>query len=644
MSTNRRKGNNNDPSSSHINDPRFEQAMNRARQCHQASDIAGTLHALDEARNVPGFERNPVLLELNSCVGQHCKRVGLRGFWETQSILPQEGHGVVNTIAFSPDSRFAVSASRGSSMLKLWDVLSGKCLHAFQGHTGEVYAVAISPDGNSVLSGSRDSTLRLWELKTGKLLDTLTEHTNSVLGVAFSRDGLFALSGSADRTQKWWDLSTGQCLQKFTQEFDYHTATAISPDGDIALGAWASTLNLWELATGQHLRSISHDENIIEDAAFSPDGRTLVSVGGKTIKIWDLETAQCISTIEAHKERAKKLSILSGGRFALSAGVDNWSPYENHVKLWDLISSRHLLTLAKEETEVVIGRSVKGTVEDIAFSPDGRFAAYGIDAHLGGDPVMKVFELDWEYEAYTPEELQERQQKEAQRKQYEAEKLKRKQREAEEAAQRMIQHQRISEGKCLFCGQPLGFINRLLRRQSHPNCAAPAPQPEESCPSHGRAAEQKREIETPANDVQTPQAEGRQAEPVSSDKRKQFADAITKAWSGYTADCLCVPIQDESAAERNYAALTKQVHNEATNVAMFRGICRIQNTDKHVVGIVCLNQESFRHSMWFGALSNSFEKLQNNALMTMPDKGPYEFGFANSPLTILDFALVGVKE
>ncbi|MBI1917419.1 MAG: protein kinase, partial [Planctomycetes bacterium] len=77
---------------------------------------------------------------------------------------------------------------------------SWRCLRTFEGHTNSVSAVAISPDGRWVLSGSWDTTLKLWEPTTGQCRRTFEGHTHHVFAVAFSPDGRWALSGSADNT------------------------------------------------------------------------------------------------------------------------------------------------------------------------------------------------------------------------------------------------------------------------------------------------------------------------------------------------------------------------------------------------------------------------------------------------------------
>lgn len=57
-----------------------------------------------------------------------------------------------------------------------------------------------------VSGGSRDGTIKIWDLATGKLLRTLTGHSEVVLSVAISPDGQTIVSGSDDKTIKIWRL------------------------------------------------------------------------------------------------------------------------------------------------------------------------------------------------------------------------------------------------------------------------------------------------------------------------------------------------------------------------------------------------------------------------------------------------------
>ena len=64
-----------------------------------------------------------------------------------------------------PDGKRALSAS-GDKTLKMWDLQTGEALRTLEGHSGSVYAVAVTPDGKRAISASDDKTLKVWDLET----------------------------------------------------------------------------------------------------------------------------------------------------------------------------------------------------------------------------------------------------------------------------------------------------------------------------------------------------------------------------------------------------------------------------------------------------------------------------------------------
>ena len=91
-------------------------------------------------------------------------------------------------------------------------------------------AVASSPDGKRVASGSIDNTVRLWDAGTGASLLTLQGHTESVFAVAFSPDGKRVASGSGDKTVRLWDAETGSPLATL----EGHTSAPISTKNTVS--------------------------------------------------------------------------------------------------------------------------------------------------------------------------------------------------------------------------------------------------------------------------------------------------------------------------------------------------------------------------------------------------------------------------
>ena len=81
-----------------------------------------------------------------------------------------------------------------NSPVPLWD-LSTQNTYTLSGHSDDVHAIAFSPDGSVLASGSHDHTIKLWNLDTGDCAQTLLGHHNCIYAIAFSPDGLILASG-----------------------------------------------------------------------------------------------------------------------------------------------------------------------------------------------------------------------------------------------------------------------------------------------------------------------------------------------------------------------------------------------------------------------------------------------------------------
>src|SRR5205085_4430696 len=164
------------------------------------------------------------------------------------------------------------------------------------GHTARVTAVAWSPDGKRIASGSLDTTVQVWDATTGNHSSIYRGHTADVAAVAWSPDSKLIASGSYDKTVQVWNASTGEVLYTYNGYNvkaaklnpakgvlpDLILDVAWSPDGKrmVAVtqeycGDECGVLLFWDAATGRNI-SFYPDAPVFA-LAWSPDSKYIVT-------------------------------------------------------------------------------------------------------------------------------------------------------------------------------------------------------------------------------------------------------------------------------------------------------------------------------------------------------------------------------
>lgn len=293
----------------------------------------------------------------------------------------QDASGLYS-VAISPDGETVITGGQEQG-IGIWEGSTGRRIRTFdKGHSEAVMSVAISPDGRKVVSSSRDQTIKIWDFLRGKLLSTLQGHSSIIPGVMMSPDGENIISFSADQTIKVWQLNTGREILTLPGHQWGIDAIAVSPDGQKLVSCngfitpehtCEDSVILWDLQTGAKLRCWEGDFGCLQAIVFSADGQTVIAAGFNAFYGWNILTGESLTHFSQIKSyRPKGLLVTPDGSSLINS-------CENLIEVWRIPSAEKVMTLTGHLSGI----------SSLALSSSGK-----ILVSAGWDGRVKVWHLN----------------------------------------------------------------------------------------------------------------------------------------------------------------------------------------------------------------------------------------------------------
>jgi len=235
------------------------------------------------------------------------------------------GHaGPVKSVTYSPDGISLVSGSKDNTV-KLWDVQTGGVVKTFYGHTGYVLSVSVSADCTKIASGSEDHTIRLWDIQTGECHCIINQEDKVKHVSFFPTDPQHLLSICEDKVRQW-DIDGHQIGHAYDGSH-----VAFSSDGTQSVSYYRGAVKVQNPSSEVIVTEFQIDDDFSHRCCFSPDSRHIAVACDNTAYVWDItsSTPKLIETFVGHTQDITSL-VFSSPSSLISTS------YDRLIKFWEI--------------------------------------------------------------------------------------------------------------------------------------------------------------------------------------------------------------------------------------------------------------------------------------------------------------------
>ncbi|MEM7154264.1 MAG: FHA domain-containing protein [Myxococcota bacterium] len=308
------------------------------------------------------------------------------------------GHvGGVNSVAVSGDGQWVLTGG-GGGVARLWDWQSvpageesdselpevGSASLVARGHAKAVVAVGIDNYGRRMLTGSADGTARVWDLRNPTRVHAMPlkdKHESRISVAAVSSDPRYGVTGDDSGRLVLWQISqdepAGLVLEGHGGEL---TDVEFTPEGDRMVSVSTdNTARIWTIGKDikESVAVLQHADEVTR-LAISGDSKWLLTGALTKAVLWKLDSPdKPVRTFDKHESDITAVAMGPRGKWAASGSADH------RAVLYDISKSRPTTTTLRNHSD---------TISVMAFQPTGKWLATGSD-----DKTIRLWDLQSEH-------------------------------------------------------------------------------------------------------------------------------------------------------------------------------------------------------------------------------------------------------
>nr|XP_057917684.1 WD repeat-containing protein 90 isoform X3 [Doryrhamphus excisus] len=318
---------------------------------------------------------------------------------QLKAVIGYNGNGRGNMVWSPGQGLFAYSCG---SVVVVEYLNSGHQRH-LQGHTEEISCLAVSNDAKLLASAASKcngrSIICIWDIQSGACLHTISYHRAAVQSLAFSKDDAFILSVGdfSDPVVALWSSKTFQMLTGLTVSTPIHDA-AFSPSEPAQLACVGSQSVYFGLIhnSGQDVnlkvttaRAPAEVGNVEMTAlCYHSDSLLFTATNRGHLCVWDIKTQRCFMTWEADEG---EIGILLCRENSLLTGSNtHW------LRLWEVEAVQGMTPQATALGTKDSGKSVV-LKQEIMLDGTTVSAAFDntMDMGIVGTTAGTLWYIDW---------------------------------------------------------------------------------------------------------------------------------------------------------------------------------------------------------------------------------------------------------